>query len=71
MGKLSKLLLNTIVCMSVNGQDDPKFQVTSCNAEVSIKSWLNFRTNFILKFVNQEIRHIFWGRPMLRNPQCG
>ena len=37
MGKLSKLLLNTIVCMSVNGQDDPTFQVTSCNADVSIK----------------------------------
>ena len=37
MGKLSKLLMNTIVCMSVNGQDDPTFQVTSCNADVSIK----------------------------------
>ena len=35
MGKLSKILLTTIVFVSVNGQEDPTFQVTSCNADVS------------------------------------
>ena len=37
MGKLSKILLGTIVCLSVNGQENPTFQVTSCNADVSLK----------------------------------
>ena len=37
MGKLSKLLLGTIVCLSAHGQDDPTFQVVNCNADVSIK----------------------------------
>ena len=35
MGKLSKFLLSTIAFTSVNGQDSPNFQVTSCNADVS------------------------------------
>ena len=37
MGKLSKLVLGTIVCLSVHGQDDPTFEVVNCNADVSIK----------------------------------
>ena len=37
MGKLSKILLSTIVCLSVNGQEDATFQVTSCNADVGMK----------------------------------
>ena len=35
MGKLSKFVLSTIAFASVNGQDSPNFQVTSCNADVS------------------------------------
>ena len=35
MGKLSKFVLSTIAFTSVNGQDSPNFQVTSCNADVS------------------------------------
>ena len=37
MAKLSKLLLEVIFCASVNAQDEPIFQVTSCNADVSIR----------------------------------
>ena len=35
MGKLSKLLLKSIVFTALKAQDDPTFQVTSCNADVS------------------------------------
>ena len=36
MAKLSNFLLKTIVFASVNAEDDPIFQVTSCNTDVSI-----------------------------------
>ena len=35
MGKLSKLLLKSIVFTALKAQNDPTFQVTSCNADVS------------------------------------
>ena len=37
MAKLSKLILRAIICASVNAQDEPIFQVTSCNVDVSIR----------------------------------
>ena len=37
MAKLSKLLLKAILYASVNAQDEPIFQVTSCNVDVSIR----------------------------------
>ena len=37
MAKLSKLLLKAFFCASANAQDEPIFQVTSCNIDVSIR----------------------------------
>ena len=36
MGKLSKILLKSIIFTAVQAQDDRTFQVTSCNADVSL-----------------------------------
>lgn len=45
MAKLSKLLLKALFYASANAQDEPTFQVTSCNVDVSMRPGENKEVN--------------------------
>ena len=45
MGKLSKILLNSILLAASQAEEEPTFQLTSCNSDVSRYGIDNTRTS--------------------------
>ena len=59
MGKLSKCLFNSLICALANAQDEPTFQVTGCNSNVSLSESLPCGFNHSLLPIETLLREIY------------